>query len=366
MDLVTGARRATDEFDTGQVNRTGSAARRVLYLDMNVWVEMARGLKHADPGWRQLRDRLVEGTEDGTLAVPLSPAHYLELWHRRDAASREDIARVMRDVTHYATIPSPHLIRQREAQALVRTWAGAGADPLGNESPIVGRGAAHAFGRPTGRFRFVTSVASADGTRSEGPAAPAPDWAEFRNHPEFEWLQLAGHPELLAAEEGLDRAPEHRFGSGELQRELALRENLRRNPLTGARLHDLIVAQEFESIREYIEEVCIAERVPVPLSLRTNSWGADSKSAVKSLVEALPSANAWSTLRYHKHRDLNLPWEQHDWTDLWALSVAIPYCDVVVTEKRWTHLAKMGGLDQRFGTEIGSGRSLLERALARP
>lgn len=116
-------------------------------------------------------------------------------------------------------------------------------------------------------------------------------------------------------------------------------------------------------MREYIEEVCMRLRVQVPASLRSGNWGTDSHGAITDLVASIPTARTWSTLRYHKHRDLNLPWEQHDWTDLWALSVAIPYCDVVVTEKRWKHLAGRSGLDRHFRTAIVSGRTAFESAL---
>lgn len=86
---------------------------------------------------------------------------------------------------------------------------------------------------------------------------------------------------------------------------------------------------------------------------------------MRDLVDAVPSADAWSTLRFLKHRDANLPWEQHDWTDLWALPVAIPYCDVVVTERRWAHLAATGGLSRRYGTTVSSGWRAIENELGR-
>lgn len=269
----------------------------------------------------------------------------------------------MRDISGYATIPSPHVVRQREAEALVRTWEGLGSTV--QVDGLIGHGAAHAFGRPSGRFRFVTSVASADGALGEGPPTVAPDgWDAFQGHPEFEWFQLAGHADLLDMD-GLDRAPEHRFGTDQLQRELELRRMLRLNPLSPPRLQDLLVAHEFEAMSEYIEEVCVRLRVPVPPSLRTGNWGPDSMPAIRTLVASIPTARTWSTLRYLKHRDHNLPWEQHDWTDLWALSVAIPYCDIVVTEKRWRHLAAVSGLDSQFKTTVLAGRAALEGTLDR-
>lgn len=338
---------------------------RVLYLDMNVWVDMARGCLNAVPAWMRIRDRLLRAVDAGQLVVPLSPAHYLELWHRRDTPSRERVARLMRDVTGYASIPSAYVVRTREAQVLVRGWAGGESARL-TSSDLVGRGAAHAFGRPEGRFRFVESTASRDGSVPEGsPVEPPPGWSELQAHPEWEWFQLAGIDALFDVEWGLDRTPEHRYGSVELKRELTVREWLRAHPLQSADLKDLILAEEFASLREYVEDACIEARVPPPVHLRSGNWGPLSAKAMRDLVDAVPSANAWSTLRFLKHRDSNLPWEQHDWTDLWALSVAIPYCDVVVTERRWAHLAATGGLSRRYGTTVSSGWRAIENELGR-
>ena len=73
---------------------------------------------------------------------------------------------------------------------------------------------------------------------------------------------------------------------------------------------------------------------------------------------------AWATLRYRKHRDLTHPWEQHDWTDVSALSVAVPYCDVVITERRWAHMIVATGLAKRHGTRAGHGVAALEALFA--
>jgi hypothetical protein len=346
-------------------DETSAARPRVLYLDMNVWIDMTRGCAQEDPAWQQVCDRLVSAVRRDQMIVPLSAAHYLELWHRRDAASRRQVAALMRDVTDYVTIPSAHVVRQREAQALVQTWVDSKAK-MPTATDLLGRGAAHAFGRPDGRFRFVESIASSDGTTPEGPAAAPPDgWERIRQHVDWEWIQLFGNEELLDAEPGFDRRPEHRFGSLELDRELLVRDWLRSHPEARRQFRDIVIAEEFESLREYIEQACAESQVRPPEPLRSGRLGPESGGAIGALVRAVPSGHTWSTLRFLKHRDLNLPWEQHDWTDLWALSVAIPYCDGVVTEKRWAHLATAGGLTRRYGTTVGHGRLAMERELER-
>ncbi|GHS84905.1 hypothetical protein AGMMS50218_01080 [Actinomycetota bacterium] len=358
---------AAEPSRTAEVGVTGALlhapAPRVLYLDMNLWVDMARGCAQAEPSWLQVRDHLIQAAQAGHIVVPLSPAHYLELWHRRDSASRRQVAELMKDVTAYATIPSLHVVRQHEARGLVGTWADpSGSMPTGTD--LLGHGAAHAFGRPYGRFRFVENTASSDGAVLEGPAVdPTPEWEKAREHPGWEWFQLYGLDEAIPEELGFDRTPEHRFGSQQLDHEIRVRDWLRSHPQERRRHQDMVVAEEFESVREYVEAVCHETRVRPPEALRTGNWGPESAEAVRGLVRSIPSADAWSTLRFLKHRDLNLPWEQHDWTDMWSLSVAIPYCDAVVTEKRWAHLATVGGLGRRYETSVGYGRHAVEREL---
>jgi hypothetical protein len=169
--------------------------------------------------------------------------------------------------------------------------------------------------------------------------------------------------ETIPEGEGFDQSPEHRIGSAQLEHELRVRDWLRSHPKERRRLQDIVLVEEFESIREYVETECRERDVRPPEPLRMENWGPGSLSAIRALVGAAPSVDTWATLRFVKHRDLNLPWEQHDWTDLCALSVAIPYCDAVITEKRWAHLAKASGLAQRYGTSVSYGQRAVEREL---
>jgi len=45
-------------------------------------------------------------------------------------------------------------------------------------------------------------------------------------------------------------------------------------------------------------------------------------------------------------------WEEGDLVDLTALSSAMVYCDIVVTERVWTDLAKRAELSEKFGTTV--------------
>jgi len=336
----------------------------VAYFDMNVWVSMARGTSQGDQKWTAVRSALETAVARGRVVIPLAVAHYLELWHRRDQRPREQVGALMRDVTGYATIPSPYVVRRREVRALVTRLAGVPRS-LPSTSDLLGHGAAHAFGSPHGRFRFVESLASADNAVSEGPAVAPPDnWEALeRSGPAWEWLQLVGTQAILV-NAGVERTPEHRYGTQHMHDELRLRESIIREPGTPAQLWDFLTADELESLTDEINEIAEELDVDPNRFFSSGILGRTGLESVHAFIAALPSEFAWATLRYWKHRDLTHPWEQHDWTDISALSVAVPYCDmVVITERRWAHMIKAAGLAERHRTNVGHGITALDALL---
>lgn len=335
----------------------------VLYLDMNIWVELATASVRGNKRWGNIRGMLQEAVDGGMLTVPLSSAHYLELWHRGNKESREDLGALMRDLSKYETISSTFKVRQQEVRTHISRFFGFDVPKIVG-TDLLGNGAMHAFGSPYGRFRFVESLATPDGLVKEGKETDPPDtWPSIMpSRPKWEWFQLVGTQEILDSN-GVDRTPEHRIGRLNQAEEMRLRELLKKDPKTYRRLEELLVWQEFESLLDDINQTCHAlERNPYSLLLRENE-GLTVSMAMSEFIDSLPSARTWATLRMMKHRDFNHPWEQHDWTDFSALSVALPYCDVVFTEKRWAHLFSVSGLAKRFETTVGSRLTDMERFL---
>ncbi len=124
----------------------------MVYLDMNIWVAMSRGSLHGDIRWKEARVGLERAVATGRVVVPLSVAHYLELWHRRDEQSREQVGALMRDISSYATITSPYAVRRKEVRASISRLADSSARRLATED-LIGDGAAHAFNSLTQIFR---------------------------------------------------------------------------------------------------------------------------------------------------------------------------------------------------------------------
>ncbi len=58
-------------------------------------------------------------------------------------------------------------------------------------------------------------------------------------------------------------------------------------------------------------------------------------------------------------------WSPNDFYDIRALSVAVAYCDLVVTEKHWAHVMRRAGLDKLNGSVVISDVGQLPTVLAR-
>ncbi len=342
---------------------TGSVdGMRYLYLDMNCWVQMARGVNARSARWREVVAGLMKAVEGGFLTVPLSAAHYLELWHRGDADSREQIGALMRDMSRYTTLLAFDALQRLEIDAFVAAWLG--DERRVSATDVVGWGADHAFSSPHGRFRFVQNIETEES--DEGPAvAPPVEFGQLRDvlgDLAWEWFQLVGDREFNSAQ-WLDRTPEHRFGTRDQEEENRIRALLANDPATMRRLDDLTRYQEFVRLTDTINRICVARRIDPYGLFHETIHPTGIAGAVREFGKSVPTVHVRSTLRAWKHRDFTHPWDQHDRTDLLALAVATPYCDWVVTERRWVHLANASGLAQAYGTKFGAGVSALEEGL---
>lgn len=282
--------------------------------------------------------------------VPLTTGHYLELWHRSNQQSREDIGRVMQRLSRFTTLAPIQTVLELEVNAYVGRLAG--VDGCLGSSELLGYGASHAFNSPYGRFRFVESLASDDGSVPEGDTVDPPP--EFVNPPQgtvWEWVQLVGLPEVLASP-GVDRTPSHRLGTANAEDELRIREMMAGDPQMKGRLRDFLIADVITSLSETINDVCARAGVSSYALFFDHPEHTTPPEAMRAFIAELPAGDAFVTLREHKHRDATHPWEQHDRVDLQSLATTLPYVDIVITERRWAHLCRASGLARRHHTSV--------------
>jgi hypothetical protein len=147
----------------------------LIYLDQWVWVELALAARSGSGVYADLLGALTEMRASRRIAVALTAANYLELGQRRSSRSRRDVAKVMAEVTGYATLAAIHSVQAEEVRRAA-SWVMTGANqppaPL-ERHILLGVGANHAFASQTGRYRFVERIAGEGAT--EGPETGTPE-----------------------------------------------------------------------------------------------------------------------------------------------------------------------------------------------
>jgi hypothetical protein len=120
----------------------------------------------------------------------------------------------------------------------------------------------------------------------------------------------------------------------------------------GDALRRAVLAAVFLEIRDVVIEAFMRAELP-PEALPV-----DGVEEVEEFLRALPSRWAMFEMQRARHAGGG-PFEAGDLRDLGALAVAFAYCDIVVTERQWVHIARQAKLDDKFGTVIISDVSEL-------
>lgn len=126
-------------------------------------------------------------------------------------------------------------------------------------------------------------------------------------------------------------------------------ETLRTDPDISQRPLDAIAARELlYDIHDAFVETCWAGGFIWNQPFR-------DKEGYGEFLLSLPTRKVSITMKSHYLRDVQRDWTINDFRDIHALSLAIPYCDVVVTDKKaWDVTVNRAHLDDAFATRIFS------------
>ena len=91
--------------------------------------------------------------------------------------------------------------------------------------------------------------------------------------------------------------------------------------------------------------------------------GISTRKDIEQLLDSIPSALCLFTLIFQRDQQLQRPIETNDINDVWFLTLAIPYSDIVITENMFASLARQAHLDTKCGTVILSSIDQLEEFL---
>ena len=327
--------------------------RPVVYLDVNHWISLAKAAVGHEQGdsFKDALDTCRAAAVSGSATFVLAAAHYFEVLKVASPRQRRDIADVMESLTGFRTLVDRVTVMKLElAAALDFVLRMTGRDP---EIDLIGHGVCHAFGKSNGGFRIRDRATGEDVTpqfrQNYGPekfdAYMANALLELERSPlrgpqdeaELQKLQTLGYAPQQTLQIAKNRADE------EMAQSLRLDGG---GPWRRERLPDVVSARE----------LLIEFQNMVPTAFQERGVGLEdiltSPEAGVAFMRSMPSTDVSMALKTAWHRNRDKPWSANDIYDIDAMALAVPYCDVVVTEKACHHALVSTGMDTRMSTVL--------------
>jgi hypothetical protein len=327
-------------------------SRPSVYLDQWVWLRLAK----ADQGEpREASDlavlAAVRNASDAGVAFPLSSTHYMETGKISNPQQRAALARTMASISHCRTIRSAGvLMRHQMLWAMHLTFGRPAFRPPVPEA--LGTGVLWAF---TGNPGPLTL----HGPSGRIDPATIPGMPEFlRKANQYgEYFLLAG-----PADEELDDLRRHGYRPeamedverSRLEWEETYRGLLAGDPVSRAELRVRVQAREIchEHIRlfgELLTEYHISLGQAIGYSpARPNI----SRGNMVAFADRMPSVRIATDLKVQLFRDTTTTWTMNAVNDIDAVSLAVPYCHVVVPDKQMAHFLTTSRAGERNQTQI--------------
>jgi hypothetical protein len=320
----------------------------LVYLDLNHWIGLAKAATGHSDGAR-LRPALEQCRAvrtTGQAVFPLSTSHYMELGKIKDPAQRRDVAAVMEDLSGFASLMTRTVVMRLEIEGVLEERFG-DADWSYRPLSLIGYGFGPVFG-VDGTLR----VRDADGSDVTASLSPG----QRKRLTEADLLAqrsvLTGpQDDEIAALRSRGWAPESALAVNERRaaQERELAASLDADPRwRRGRLRDVVAARE--TVIELFDMLGEALR---RRDLMTGDTMPD-RQAARDLIRSMPTSDVAVALKTQMHRNGQRAarWSANDVFDTDALALAIPYCDVVVTEKHAAHALRLEGMPARYGTEL--------------
>lgn len=327
----------------------------LIYLDLNHWISLAKawsGHQHGRPH-KTLLAACINAVAAGQVIFPLSSIIYFEIANIRNHRQRQDLRRVIEVLSRFRVITSRPIIATHEMEAAL--------DDIGLRNPRPLRPTSYLdWGvlRALGLCDDLKFVDEEGGDRTEevrnsytgGPHAfdryiakqyiqlnrdiidgPAPEQqAKFRSGG---WRAQA----TLSACKGTAEA------EAELDRKLNAMPQWRRG-----RIRDVIAAHEVANeINEILYSACKDRHIQL------TDIG-NTREKMRQVFDAMPSFDVAVTLKTACHRNSAHRWKYNDIYDIQALAPALPYCDIVMTDKAMETQIRQSGLTKRLNTTVSA------------
>ena len=295
---------------------------KLVYLDMNHWVALAKALAgHADgAAHRTALEECIAAVDRRAVLFPLADAIYYEISRIASHRQRHDLAEVMRRVSGYVVITSRSIIADHEVEAVLDRLVGPSTEPI-NRMAYLDWGVARAFGI-VGGFRVVDTETGEDVThrvRAGHPLGPEGFDAVLRDGElKLNRKSLEGPASMDEEDElrqnGWDPYVAHQVAAQRAQQEIEQAARLAAEPQwRRGRIRDVIAAREILiELMDKLTRGLIARQADRAVVFRDDE-------AIRLAFAEMPSFDVAVTLKASYHRDGARRWTPNDINDIDAM-----------------------------------------------
>lgn len=325
-----------------------------FYLDQFVWIDLAIAEAGTPkrPGDTKALDALREAAAAG-VAFPLSPTHYFETLKIKDPSQRRNIANVMASISYFRTLRGGReLMRHQFLSAMHETFGRPAFRPSAPEPLRLG--VAFAF---TGRQTLMTIRDRVTGQETTEAAHPGVGALRRKVAQLGEVMLIAGpaDDEIEALRQnGYQPESSEAMAASRLAWEELYVGMLADDPISAKELRVRVMAREL--LHEHLDlfnEVMAEYRLPLERSLGVDvNRPGSGRAKMMEFSDRIHSMRLAADLKVSIFRNAERVWKMNDLYDSDALSLAIPYCHVVVTDKDAAHRVRQAKGDVRHGTVV--------------
>jgi predicted nucleic acid-binding protein len=303
-----------------------------IYLDQNIWINLSRVYFGIDKN-SELSDicnRLLKASNEGYIICPLSVSHIIESLKKKNIDRRKRFAEFIIKVSKgYTILPYSKIIPWEIKNAV---YGLLDKEKLNLSDIAIGRGISHSLGAKgviSGNISkkikdmIMKELESPDTLKmilsGENPSG---SYQNDNSEAKMKESELVINIEKIRKEENKIKDSElrYRYCAAKHFRQIIL-------PVVVSTLNDLGIP--FQPIFDDM-----------------------TKEQVFDFFKQIPTSFCDFTLTYRRNRNADRPIRGNDLFDIAALSIAIPYCDIVVAEKMFSSLAIQSKLDELYKTKI--------------
>lgn len=327
-----------------------------VYLDINHWYALGKALagRPETSTDHELLERLRTLRSAGAITVPLSAIHYMELRENPRDRLTAEAANAMEELSDFwALAPSFAVLAEEIDDQLHARF---GRPRVIRTVPRFGQGFGFAHGEP-GHLALDGPPEAQEGLRRRLGDDGIRTLVQRANSM-FERAALAQSRNVPGFNVYADRDAAEEALKGVL----IFVDNLKNNPSLRARMTDAIFARELagEILRSFSDAIQYAAGDGDKYEFGRQVT--EDKDVLTDIVASMPSRKVAVAVRTVYYRNPQHRWKVSDLRDIEALALAVPSCDLVLTDNAVCAALRQAKLDEPdFAAVMSDRRDLLDR-----